>query len=192
VLVPLEVGGACGLTQRATIEEPSGQVAFPGGDRKFRRIAGGGGIAGGLGRDRLQQEDVTLLGRMDDYITARDSHDAGAGPGEAWRAVYPSADEVAAVFVLPFGDASQPKFGQTAQRLLHADRTAFLDLAQAEHLIWGANRRDSGQAGTTAAAKNSFENPTRLASGTDSCAPVLAYFKYAALRCSTCGTIRLS
>jgi len=141
VLVPLEVGRGVWLTLRAAhLNSHAGQVAFPGGRiEKFDESPEAAALREASEEIGLRQEDVTLLGRMDDYITGTGFHMtpvlALVRPGLTFT---PSADEVAAVFCLPFEMLLDPMAARQRTGFYRGEAQHFWIWPKAEHLIWGA------------------------------------------------------
>jgi 8-oxo-dGTP pyrophosphatase MutT (NUDIX family) len=141
VLVPLEVGRGVWLTLRANrLSRHAGQVAFPGGRiEAFDASPEAAALREASEEIGLRQEDVTILGRMDDYITGTGFHMipvlALVTPGSQFVA---SADEVAAVFCLPFADLLDPAAPQQRTAFFRGHERQFWVWPKAEHLIWGA------------------------------------------------------
>ncbi len=144
VLVPLEVGRGVWLTLRANhLNSHAGQVAFPGGRiETFDESVEAAALREASEEIGLRPEDVTLLGRMDDYITGTGFHMtpvlALVKPGLQFT---PSADEVAAVFCLPFEMLLDPKAPRQRRGFYRGEEQHFWIWPGAEHLIWGATAR---------------------------------------------------
>lgn len=141
VLVPLEVDRGVWLTLRARhLTRHAGQVAFPGGRiESFDESPEHAALREASEEIGLKREDVTLLGRMDDYITGTGFHMtpvlALVKPGLQFT---PSADEVAAVFCLPFEMLLDPDAAKRRTGLYRGREQQFWVWPKAEHLIWGA------------------------------------------------------
>ena len=104
VLVGLEVGRGVLLTRRAAgLAQHAGQVAFPGGKIEVGETEEGAALREAFEEVGLVRGDVEVLGRMDDYVTGTGFHVAPVvGLLRAGVELVPAADEVAAVFYLPF------------------------------------------------------------------------------------------
>jgi len=141
VLVPLEVGRGVWLTLRANqLSRHAGQVAFPGGRiEPFDASPEAAALREASEEIGLEPEAVTILGRMDDYITGTGFHMipvlALVAPGSRFVA---SADEVAAVFCLPFVDLLDPAAAQQRVAVFRGQKRQVWVWPRAEHLIWGA------------------------------------------------------
>ncbi len=141
VLVPLEVGRGVWLTLRANqLSRHAGQVAFPGGRiETFDASPEAAALREASEEIGLRPEDVTLIGRMDDYITGTGFHMipilALVPPGSSFVA---AADEVAAVFCLPFADLLDPAAPQQRVATFRGQERQFWVWPNADHLIWGA------------------------------------------------------
>ncbi len=141
VLIPLEVGRGVWLTLRANqLSRHAGQVAFPGGRiEAFDVSPEAAALREASEEIGLRPEDATIIGRMDDYITGTGFHMipvlALVAPGSSFVA---AADEVAAVFCLPFADLLDPAAPQQRVAFLRGQQRQFWVWPKAEHLIWGA------------------------------------------------------
>jgi 8-oxo-dGTP pyrophosphatase MutT (NUDIX family) len=141
VLIPLEVGRGVWLTLRANqLSRHAGQVAFPGGRIEASDASPEAAALREASEEiGLRQEDATIIGRMDDYITGTGFHMipvlALVAPGACFVA---AADEVAAVFCLPFADLLDPSAPQRRTALFRGELRQFWVWPKAEHLIWGA------------------------------------------------------
>ena len=141
VLVPLEVRRGVWLTLRANhLNSHAGQVAFPGGRiESFGESVEAAALREASEEIGLKAEDVTILGRMDDYITGTGFHMtpvlALVEPGLRFT---PSADEVAEVFCLPFEMLLDPDAPKQRRGFYREREQEFWIWPQAEHLIWGA------------------------------------------------------
>lgn len=141
VLVPLEAGRGVWLTLRANhLNSHAGQVAFPGG-RIERSDASPEAAALREASEEigLKPVDVTLLGRMDDYITGTGFHMTPVlglvQPGVTFT---PAEAEVAAVFCLPFETLLDPEAPRRRTGFFRGAEQHFWIWPKAEHLIWGA------------------------------------------------------
>lgn len=141
VLVPLEVGRGVWLTLRAShLNRHAGQVAFPGGRiESFDESPEAAALREAFEEIGLKREDVTLLGRMDDYITGTGFHMTPVlslvKPGLQYT---PAAEEVAAVFCLPFETLLDPAAARQRRGFYRGQERHFWIWPKAEHLIWGA------------------------------------------------------
>jgi 8-oxo-dGTP pyrophosphatase MutT (NUDIX family) len=141
VLVPLEVGRGVWLTLRAKhLSSHAGQVAFPGGRiERFDESPEAAALREASEEIGLRREDVTLLGRMDDHITSTGYHMTPVlglvRPGLRFT---PAADEVAAVFCLPFEVLLDPEAPTRRVATFRGEERHFWVWPAAEHLIWGA------------------------------------------------------
>ncbi len=141
VLVPLEPGRGVWLTRRADdLPNHAGQVAFPGGKIE---VADGSPEAAAVREAEeeigLPPAAVTLLGRMDDFITGTGFHItpvlALVPPGVAFTlAPY----EVAAVFCLPFEVLLDPAAPHRRTATFGGVTREFWVWPEPEHFIWGA------------------------------------------------------
>ena len=141
VLVPLEVGKGVWLTLRAShLSRHAGQVAFPGGRIETSDASPEAAALREASEEiGLRPEDVTILGRMDDYITGTGFHMipvlALVKPASEFVA---AAAEVASVFCLPFEELLDPAAPQQRTGSMRGEERQFWVWPQAEHLIWGA------------------------------------------------------
>jgi 8-oxo-dGTP pyrophosphatase MutT (NUDIX family) len=141
VLVPLEVGKGVWLTLRAShLSKHAGQVAFPGGrietsDESPEAAA----LREASEEIGLRREDATIIGRMDDYVTATGFHMipvlALVTPGLEF---VPTSEEVTSVFCLPFADLLNLEAAQLRTASFRGQDRQFWVWPTAEHLIWGA------------------------------------------------------
>jgi len=141
VLVPLEAGRGVWLTLRAShLNSHAGQVAFPGGRiESFDESPEAAALREAWEEIGLKREDVTLLGRMDDHITGTGFHMTPVlGLVKPGLAFTPSADEVAAVFSLPFEMLLDPAAARQRTGFYRGQEQRFWVWPKAEHLIWGA------------------------------------------------------
>jgi len=141
VLVPLEADRGVWLTRRSVnLPNHAGQVSFPGGKIEI----GDASVEAAALREAeeeigLPQDQVEILGRMDDFVTATGFHIApvvGLVPKDVGFIADPR--EVAAVFCLPFAvllDAAAP---QHRRMQWQGGEREFLVWPHEEHLIWGA------------------------------------------------------
>ena len=141
MLVPLEPGRGGWLTRRGMeLPNHAGQVAFPGGRiESFDESPEDAALREASEEIGLNHEDVTLRGRMDDYITGTGFHMtpvlAMVAPGTQFVA---SADEVAAVFCMPFEVLLDPAAPKRRFAFFRGQEREFWVWPDAEHLIWGA------------------------------------------------------
>ncbi len=141
VLVPMEVKRGVWLTLRANhLNRHAGQVAFPGGRiEDFDESPEAAALREASEEIGLEREDVTLLGRMGDYITGTGFHVtpvlALVRPGVQFA---PAADEVAAVFCLPFEMLLDADAAKQRRGFYRGQEQHFWVWPKAEHLIWGA------------------------------------------------------
>lgn len=141
VLVPLEVGRGVWLTLRASnLNSHAGQVAFPGGRiERSDPSPEAAALREASEEIGLEPEDVTLLGRMDDYITGTGFHMTPVlGLVKPGLQFTPSAAEVAAVFCLPFEMLLDPAAARQRTGFYRGTEHRFWVWPKAEHLIWGA------------------------------------------------------
>jgi 8-oxo-dGTP pyrophosphatase MutT (NUDIX family) len=143
VLVALLSGPTPGvlLTVRAaTLSRHPGQVAFPGG-----RIEASDATIEAAALREAEEEvgippaSVELLGRLPDHVTGtgfRVSPVVGILP--AATPLRPSADEVAATFVLPLSVLLDPAAPRRETMLLRGVPRAFWVWPHETHRIWGA------------------------------------------------------
>ncbi len=141
VLVPLEAGRGVWLTRRAAhLADHAGQVAFPGG--KIEAFDGSAEVAALREAQEevgLRSEDVTLLGRMDDHVTGTGFHITPVlGLVREGTALTPAADEVAAVFCLPFAVLLDRGAPQRRRASFGGQEREFWVWPHEEHMIWGA------------------------------------------------------
>jgi 8-oxo-dGTP pyrophosphatase MutT (NUDIX family) len=141
VLVPLEAGRGVWLTRRtAHLSRHAGQVAFPGGRiEPFDESPEAAALREASEEIGLRREDVTVLGRMDDYITGTGFHMTPVvglvTPGVRFVA---AADEVAAVFCLPFEILLDPDAPKRRSAHFRGQERQFWVWPHPDHLIWGA------------------------------------------------------
>jgi 8-oxo-dGTP pyrophosphatase MutT (NUDIX family) len=141
VLVPLEVGRGVWLTLRAShLNTHAGQVAFPGGRIETSDSSPEAAALREASEEiGLRPEDATIIGRMDDYITATGFHMipvlALVTPGLKFVA---AADEVSSVFCLSFADLLNPAAPQLRTAAFKGMDRQFWVWTTGEHLIWGA------------------------------------------------------
>jgi 8-oxo-dGTP pyrophosphatase MutT (NUDIX family) len=141
VLVPLEVGRGVWLTLRANhLTSHAGQVAFPGGRiESFDESPEAAALREASEEIGLNARDVTLLGRMDDYITGTGFHMTPVlGLVKPDLQFTPAASEVAAVFCLPFEMLLDPEAPRQRRGFYRGQEQHFWVWPRAEHLIWGA------------------------------------------------------
>ncbi len=141
VLVPIEVGRGVWLTLRAShLSRHAGQVAFPGGRIETSDASPEAAALREASEEiGLRTEDATIIGRMDDVLTATGFHMipvlALVRPGTQFVA---AAEEVASVFCLPFADLLDPAGPQQRTGSFRGEDRQFWVWPKAEHLIWGA------------------------------------------------------
>jgi 8-oxo-dGTP pyrophosphatase MutT (NUDIX family) len=141
VLVPIEPGRGVWLTRRSNnLPSHAGQVAFPGGkidaaDQSPEAAA----LREAHEEIALNPADAEILGRMDDYITGTGFHItpilALVRPGTVF---VPAADEVAAVFCLPFETLLDPAAPARRTATFRGERREFWVWPEQTHFIWGA------------------------------------------------------
>ncbi len=141
VLIPIEPGRGVWLTRRSNnLPSHAGQVAFPGGkidpaDASPEAAA----LREAHEEIALNPADAEILGRMDDYITGTGFHITSIlaliSPGAVFT---PAADEVEAVFCLPFETLLDPAAPTRRAATFRGEAREFWVWPEPNHFIWGA------------------------------------------------------
>ena len=141
VLIPIEPNRGVWLTRRSNnLPSHAGQVAFPGGKIDATDASPEAAALREAHEEiALNQADAEILGRMDDYITGTGFHItpvlALIRPGTVF---VPAADEVAAVFCLPFKTLLDPAAPARRTATFRGEKREFWVWPEPNHFIWGA------------------------------------------------------
>jgi len=140
VLVGLEPGQGVLLTRRAAdLAQHAGQVAFPGGKMEVGETEEAAALREAFEEVGLGRGDVEVLGRMDDYVTGTGFHLAPVvGLLREGVALTPAADEVAAVFYLPFEGLLDAGAAVRRKASFKGLTREFWVWPHEEYFIWGA------------------------------------------------------
>jgi 8-oxo-dGTP pyrophosphatase MutT (NUDIX family) len=142
VLVPVVLGRPPGilLTKRNEhLKKHAGQVSFPGGRIDAGETPEAAALREAEEEIALSPRDVTLVGRMADYITGtgfRITPVVGLLP--PGLTLYPSPHEVDSVFELPIDVLLDPAAPQRETHDRHGNLREFWVWPHPEHYIWGA------------------------------------------------------
>ncbi len=142
VLVPVVLGEVPGilLTKRnAHLKQHAGQVSFPGGRIDAGETPEAAALREAEEEVALAPRDVTLLGRMADYVTGtgyRITPVVGLLP--PGLTLHPSPREVEAVFELPIDVLLDPHAPQRQRSERHGNLREYWVWPHPDHYIWGA------------------------------------------------------
>ena len=142
VLVPVVLGRPPGilLTKRnARLTKHAGQVSFPGGRIDPGETPEAAALREAEEEVGLSPADVTLLGRMSDYVTGtgyRITPVVGLLP--PGLTLHPSPHEVESVFELPIDVLLDPNAPQRQRHERHGNSREYWVWPHPDHYIWGA------------------------------------------------------